>query len=396
MTAAEATEAATTSAPDEHARGRPLVGTAAARSEELYAAHRRLVAGLCRGLLRDATEAEDAAQQVFLSAHRALLNGTEPHEPAAWLATIARNECWARIRARMREPLATQAVDDVAAADDPVAAAIRRADLAALWRALRALPEQQRNALLLREFGGLRYDELAAALAVSEPAVESLLFRARARLRAQLRAAAAALTGVSWLEPVARLVAGGGTPALATKAVAVGLGAAAVTGGAVVVPTVVVPRHHHRAPAAPAVEHAQPLPAIEAPAVPRIVRTVRARPVTPIAAPAPRRVVRSRPRTEHRGRDDGGSGETVAAATTTESHESRQGGGAESRDGDRREHETTTETTVQPATTTAPLPAVTSTSEDGGRDGSSHDGGGGTTDGGSGGGSDGGGGPGPD
>ena len=384
MTAAEATEAATTSAPDEHARGRPLVGTAAARSEELYAAHRRLVAGLCRGLLRDATEAEDAAQQVFLSAHRALLNGTEPHEPAAWLATIARNECWARIRARMREPLATQAVDDVAAADDPVAAAIRRADLAALWRALRALPEQQRSALLLREFGGLRYDELAAALAVSEPAVESLLFRARARLRAQLRAAAAALTGVSWLEPVARLVAGGGTPALATKAVAVGLGAAAVTGGAVVVPTVVVPRHHHHARA---LKHAQPQPAIEAPAVPRIVRTARARPVTPIAAPAPRRVVRSRPRTEHRGRDDGGGGETVAAATTTESHESRQGGGAESRDGDRREHETTTETTVQPATTTAPLAAVTSTSEEGGRDGSSHDGGGG---------SDGGGGPGPD
>ncbi|HEY3541243.1 MAG TPA: sigma-70 family RNA polymerase sigma factor, partial [Gaiellaceae bacterium] len=324
-------------------------------------------------------DAEDAAQQVFLSAHRALLNGAHPREPAAWLATITRNECWARSRARMREPLPTDDLDDVAAPDDPVAAAIRRADLAALWRALRALPEQQRNALLLREFGGLRYDELAAALAVSEPAVESLLFRARARLRAQLRAAAAALTGMSWLEPVARLAAGGGTPALATKAVAVGLGAAAVTGGAAVVPTAVAPRHH-RAPV-PIVEHVQPLPAIEAPAAPRIVRTVHARPAAPVSAPPPRRVERRRARTEHRGRDGG----SVAAATTTELHEGR--------DGERRENETTTQTTVVAATTIVPPLGLTTTTEDGGRDGGGRDGGGDGLDGG---GSDGGGGgPGP-
>src|SRR5206468_3644483 len=169
-----ATGAATTSAPDPReavsAGGR--AAGAAALSERLYARHQRMVLGLCRGLLRDPIEAEDAAQQTFLSAHRALLNGTEPREPAAWLATIARNECWARISARMREPLPTAAADDVAAADDPVAEAIRRADLEALWRALRSLPRQQREALLLREFGGLRYEELAVAIGVTGPAVE--------------------------------------------------------------------------------------------------------------------------------------------------------------------------------------------------------------------------------
>src|SRR4051794_14192183 len=224
--------ATTTSAPQESRSGRPLPGTAAARSEQLFARHHRTVAGLCRALLRDPTEAEDAAQQVFLSAHRSLLNGAEPRESAAWLATIARNECWGRISARMREPLPTGAAEEVPGGDDPVAEAIRRADLAALWRAIRALPRKQREALLLREFGGLHYDELAAALAVSEPAVESLLFRARGRLRAQLVAAYAALTGASWVEPLARLLAGGGAPAFATKAAAIGLGAAAVTGGA--------------------------------------------------------------------------------------------------------------------------------------------------------------------
>jgi DNA-directed RNA polymerase specialized sigma24 family protein len=72
----------------------------------LFAEHGRMVLGLCRLVLRDPIEAEDAAQQVFLSAHRAVLQGAVPREAAAWLAAIARNECRARIRARMREPLA--------------------------------------------------------------------------------------------------------------------------------------------------------------------------------------------------------------------------------------------------------------------------------------------------
>jgi RNA polymerase sigma factor (sigma-70 family) len=190
-------------------------------------------------------EAEDAAQQTFLSAHRELVNGSEPRESAAWLATIARNECWARIRSRMREPLPSADVDQEQSLSDPVAEAIRRADLAALWQAIRELPPQQREALLLREFGGLSYEELGRALAVSTPAVESLLFRARSGLRTRLRTAYAAASGAGWLEWLARLIAGGSAPAAAKVAV-VGMSAAVVTGGAVVTPRVLQhqPRHH--------------------------------------------------------------------------------------------------------------------------------------------------------
>ena len=157
-----ATEVATTSAPHDAHRpiGRPDDGAAAARTEELYRGYGRTVKGLCRALLRDAAEAEDAAQQTFLSAHRALLKGTEPLEPAAWLATIARNECWSRIRTRMREPLPVDQLETASLRPDPLDEAIRNADLAALWVAITALPRQQRDALLLREFGGLSYDEL--------------------------------------------------------------------------------------------------------------------------------------------------------------------------------------------------------------------------------------------
>ena len=155
-------EVATASAPHEsqRAHGRPGSGAAAARTELLYTEYGRTVSVLCQVLLRNRAEAEDAAQQTFLSAHRALLNGSEPREPAAWLATIARNECWARIRTRMREPLPVEELETVATTNDPLAEAIRRADLAALWHAIEALPRQQRDALLLREFGGLTYDEL--------------------------------------------------------------------------------------------------------------------------------------------------------------------------------------------------------------------------------------------
>lgn len=262
---------------------------AAARTEALYHAHQRVVRGLCVGLLRDRTEAEDAAQQVFLSAYKAILNGSEPREPAAWLATIARNECWGRARARMREPLPLADVEAAGTHPDPLAEAIRRADLGALWAAIRALPPQQRDAIVLREFGGLSYDELAAALDVSAPAVESLLFRARRRLRE----AYAAVTGMAWL---ARVGAG--------KAVAVGVGAAALSGGAVLVPHVL--RHapvHVRRVAAPTVVRdfsdlppaAAPRPALPAPRTPRrrVVTAVHTRPAptAPVSATFTPRVV---------------------------------------------------------------------------------------------------------
>lgn len=302
---APAAGVATTSAPHESldARGRPE-GAAAARTEALFAEHRRTVAGLCRALLRDAAEAEDATQQTFLSAHRALLNGSRPQAPAAWLATIARNECWARISARMREPLPSGELETAGHANDALTEALRRADLAALWRAIEELPVPQREALLLREFEGLSYAELAAALSTSEGAVESLLFRARRSLRANLRSAYAALTGASWLETLARLLAGGGTP-VAAKVAALGVGAAALGSGAVVVPQVF---DNHRPSRAPVVvrreasaRRAQAKPApllvtrIAAPVVtPRLTHAIahRAAPVrvaTRTAQPAPQR-----------------------------------------------------------------------------------------------------------
>ena len=183
----KATKTDPTSAP----AGRLSPEAAGARVGELFADHGRMVYGLCRILLRDAVEAEDAAQQVFLSAHQSLLAGTEPRDAAAWLGTIARNECRARIHARMATPLALVG-DHTSLQAGVERTAGNRAEIDALCAALAELPLPQRQAFVLREFYGLSYEDVSAALGLSGGAVESLLFRARKRLQRELQPARAA------------------------------------------------------------------------------------------------------------------------------------------------------------------------------------------------------------
>ena len=129
----------------------------------LFDQHASMVIGLCRLLLRDHHEAEDAAQQTFVSAYRSMLRGSEPRDPAPWLAAIARNECRARIRKRMRAPIAIDGEIEAQLADpeDLVEVADRRAELAEITVAMADLPTRQREAVALRDFLGLRDSGLA-------------------------------------------------------------------------------------------------------------------------------------------------------------------------------------------------------------------------------------------
>ena len=201
-------------------------------TEVLYREHGAAVAALCRSLLRDGTEAEDATQQVFLSAHRALLNGSTPREPLAWLLAVARHECYARYRRRAGSPLPAGDVPDAATPDASVHV-LRAGELAAVWDEVGRMPTAQREAFVLREIRGLSYGQLAEELSLSTPSVRSLLLRARTRLRLRLRDVAAGLGGAPWLQPLVRIAAGDGTPSVtaATKAAAVGIGALALVGG---------------------------------------------------------------------------------------------------------------------------------------------------------------------
>src|SRR5262245_36605278 len=182
--------------------------------------------GICRALLRDAHEAEDATQQTYLLAHRALLGGARVRNDAGWLATIARNECRTRIAASMRSPLP---VSDEDLAAIPIAgdATEQSAQREAIRSALAELPERQREAVVLRYLYGLRYAEVAAALGLSRPATEALLFRARRSLRHRLKPIVASIVvlPVSIEEGLAQAI-----PGFAVSGSG-GVGAAAIGGG---------------------------------------------------------------------------------------------------------------------------------------------------------------------
>ncbi len=164
----------------------PQVRVAAAFTHELFEEHARMIYGLCRALLRDPDDADDATQSTFIAAYKSLLGGNQVREPAAWLATIARNECTARAQARMREPLPLLDAD-LGHSDGPESELERQALVADLQQAIATLPQKQREAVVLRDLYGLHYTEVGAALGISVASVESLLFRARRSLRVSLK-----------------------------------------------------------------------------------------------------------------------------------------------------------------------------------------------------------------
>jgi RNA polymerase sigma-70 factor, ECF subfamily len=268
-------------------------------TEALYREHGAAVAGLCRSLLRDRAESEDATQQVFLSAHRALLNGAAPREPRAWLLAVARNECYARFRDRASTPTLTGDAPETATADASVHV-LRAGELANVWDEVGRMPPTQRKAFLLREVRGLSYGQVADELSLSGASVRSLLLRARTRLRQRLGEVAAGVGGVPWVQALVRLAAGGDgaspVPA-ATKAAAVGIGALALAGGGGL-----VVHHATRTPPQTAAHHR---------VAPRAHHLAVA-PQTVAVAPTEDRPGRDDrgPEVEHRrGRDDGSRGE---------------------------------------------------------------------------------------
>lgn len=129
-------------------------------------------------------DAEDVLQDVFVRAYGALRANEREVSLRAWLYRIAHNRCVDELRRPVESagapPDALERVE--ARAGDPVTTLERRESLRRLVQDVQRLPEQQRSALLMRELSGMPYQELAAALDVTVPAVKSLLVRARVGL----------------------------------------------------------------------------------------------------------------------------------------------------------------------------------------------------------------------
>jgi len=156
-----------------------------ARVERLYDDYAGRIYRYCLSRLDSPEEAEDALQATYLNAWRSLNSGVEPLSSRPWLFQIAANVCSSMLRTRLGgaavELRSPETFDRIPTSDEP------NDDLLGLSAALAGLPERQRRALLLRDWRGLSYDEIAAELGSSYQAVETLLFRARRSVAAGLR-----------------------------------------------------------------------------------------------------------------------------------------------------------------------------------------------------------------
>ena len=188
----------------------------------LYERHGQRVLTFCMSRLRNLQEAQDATQTTFLYVLRALDRGQRPRSEVAWLLAIANNVCRSTQRTLYRRNSRTRyaEIDELEAAAEAIGT--EHEDLIWLRGALERLPEKQRKAILLREWQGLSYADMAAELGLTVPAVETLLFRARRALAAdragpgRLRAA---FDGASLVLGIRSLRHG-----MAAKAAAVGAG----------------------------------------------------------------------------------------------------------------------------------------------------------------------------
>jgi RNA polymerase sigma factor (sigma-70 family) len=153
--------------------------------EALYETYKSDVQRLASYLLRNATDAEDAAQTVFLNVLRALRQGVTPSDPRAWLLAITRNVCFSRRRALSARPMQVE-LDQEYASSEPDGEETPSAD--EIVGALARLLPNQRTALILRDFRGVSRPEIAQLMSVSPVALEALLTRARAAFREELEA----------------------------------------------------------------------------------------------------------------------------------------------------------------------------------------------------------------
>lgn len=148
--------------------------------ELLVARHRDRVYRVALRLLGDSHDAEDAAQEAFIDAWRALPRFRGDSSFVTWLHRIVVNRCLQQ--RRRRRDTAPLPGDEMPGGLRPERVVEERSKASALRAAIAALPPEQRVPLVLFEFGGFTYKETATILSASPAAVRGRIYRARKEL----------------------------------------------------------------------------------------------------------------------------------------------------------------------------------------------------------------------
>lgn len=163
--------------------------------EMIFERYKKPILNYCWRILGNRADAEDATGDVFTS----VLSQKDSFKPQAkfstWLFTIAHNACISKLRKRKpvfslwvkkddHEEMEEWAIPDPKPL--PHAELLEKERMEAVKKAILKLPEAQKEALVLREYQELSYEEISSILGCSKENVKILIFRARERLRMEL------------------------------------------------------------------------------------------------------------------------------------------------------------------------------------------------------------------
>jgi RNA polymerase sigma-70 factor (ECF subfamily) len=157
--------------------------------EALVRKYQDRVYNLCRYMIRDPQDAQDAAQDVFLKAYKGMKGFKPDASLYTWLYRIAVNTCLDYKRKSRRDTLKKQPLTEDLPSNEPLPAELyeSREIGESIQLALQKLPEKLRAAIVLREIEGLSYEEIAEVLHTSAGTVKSRISRAREQLRHLLK-----------------------------------------------------------------------------------------------------------------------------------------------------------------------------------------------------------------
>ena len=166
--------------------------------ELLMRRHNRMMFRAARSILGNDAEAEDAVQEAYVRAYRALDGFRGEAKLSTWLTRIAVNEALGRRRAGAREVVLAEVPVDAAheaapewdrpPGESPEEATMRKELGEVLEASVDRLPQDYRTVFMLRVIEGLSERETAQALDIGTALVKVRLFRARALLRRMLEA----------------------------------------------------------------------------------------------------------------------------------------------------------------------------------------------------------------
>jgi RNA polymerase sigma-70 factor (ECF subfamily) len=178
--------------------------------EQLVNKYKQPVINVVYRMLRDLTEAEDVAQNVFVQVYKSASRYEVSSKFSTWLFTIARNLCLNELRRRSRHPADSMDVSHPEQEEQPwqqfedkktfsPPEKLLQGELEQkIEEALAELPENQRTAILLCRQDELSYEDIAKVLQCSLSATKSLIHRGRETLKQKLKPY---LRTGAWKEP---------------------------------------------------------------------------------------------------------------------------------------------------------------------------------------------------